>query len=533
MSPLADLAIRSSVILLIGLGAACLLRHRSAALRHAVLASAIAAAAAVGPLGVLLPGWHLPNAAAAPVEQVQSAPAIPAVSIGRTSEDQAAEGGTALLPLVATVWAAGFVAFGAMLLLGLWRLARITARAAPVRDDRWLRAAGQVAAEYGLNRRVRLRQTDAADLLATWAVFRPCILLPAHATGWSDDRVHAVLAHELAHVRRHDWIVQIGAELVRAIYWFNPLLWLACTWLRRESEQASDDAVLELGVAAHDYAGHLVDLARTCRRSGSRWAPAMTMARRSTLEGRIAAMLNPRLDRTVLSRPAVAVTCVLMLALALPVAALRGAQDEPLPLTGTVYDVTGAVLPGVHVTLEGAGQVKWQTRTAADGRFEFSPVQAGRYALEVSMMGFRPLRQDIALERARDWDRAITLQVGELSETVSVQASRVVTGPARPEEPRRVRVGGNIRVPQKVHHVNPTYPVSMREAAREGKVLIDAVIGIDGAVHAARVLSAHVHPDFAAAALDAVREWRFTPTLLNGDPVEVRMTVTVEFGLAD
>jgi TonB family protein len=244
-------------------------------------------------------------------------------------------------------------------------------------------------------------------------------------------------------------------------------------------------------------------------------------------------MLNPRLDRTVLSQPAAAVTCLLMLALALPVAVVRGAQDAPLPLTGTVYDVTGGVLPGVHVTLEGSGEVKWQTRTAADGRFEFPPLQGGRYALEVSMIGFRPLRQDVALEREQDWDRAITLQVGELSETVSVQASRVVTGPARPEEPRRVRVGGSIRVPQKVQHVNPVYPSSMREAGREGRVLIDAVIGIDGAVHAARVLSAHVHPDFAAAALDAVREWRFTPTLLNGDAVEVRMTVTVDFSLSD
>jgi TonB family protein len=533
MSLLIDLALRSSAVLLMGLTAAALLRHRSAALRHAVLASTIAAAAAVGPLGVLLPGWHLPKAGAAPVEQAQTvARTISSATVGTSPEDRVAAGGISLLPLAAVAWAVGFVVFAAVLLGALWRLARITARAAPMREQRWLQLAAQVSAEYGRTRQVTLLQTDAADLLATWGVLRPCILLPAHATTWSDGRVHAVLAHELAHVRRHDWIVQIGADLVRAVYWFNPLLWLACTRLRRESEQASDDAVLALGVSPHDYAGHLIALARTCRPAGSRWAAAMTMARRSTLEGRIAAMLNPRLDRTVLSRRAVALTCGLMLALALPIAALRGAQDAPLPLTGTVYDVTGGVLPGVHVTLGGAGQVTWQTTTAADGRFEFPPVQAGQYALEVSMMGFRPLRQDVALERARDWDRAITLQVGELTETVSVQASRAVTGPVQPE-PRLVRVGGNIRVPQKVHHVNPTYPVSMQEAAREGKVLIDAVIGIDGAVHAARVLTAQVHPDFAAAALDAVREWRFTPTLLNGNAVEVRMTVTVDFSLAD
>jgi hypothetical protein len=54
---------------------------------------------------------------------------------------------------------------------------------------------------------------------------------------WPDERVHVVLCHELAHIRRHDWLVQIGAEAVRTVLWFNPLIWIACTRLRRESEQ--------------------------------------------------------------------------------------------------------------------------------------------------------------------------------------------------------------------------------------------------------------------------------------------------------
>lgn len=59
------------------------------------------------------------------------------------------------------------------------------------------------------------------------------------------------------------------------------------------------------------------------------------------------------------------------------------------------------------------------------------------------------------------------------------------------------------------------------------------MIGRDGHVASARVLSAQVHPDFAAAALDAVRQWRFTPTLLNGKAVDVVMTVSVTFKLAN
>jgi TonB family protein len=146
--------------------------------------------------------------------------------------------------------------------------------------------------------------------------------------------------------------------------------------------------------------------------------------------------------------------------------------------------------------------------------------------------GFRPLYQEVELAHARDWDRAITLQVGELSETVSVSERRVAPS-AEPEGPRRVRVGGNIRAPRKVHNVFPVYPPAMRDAGREGVVPVEAVIGVDGLVHSSRVLSSQVHPEFATAALDAVRQWRFGPTLLNGDPVEVRITVSVEFSLRD
>ena len=73
----------------------------------------------------------------------------------------------------------------------------------------------------------------------------------------------------------------------------------------------------------------------------------------------------------------------------------------------------------------------------------------------------------------------------------------------------------------------------VRAAGRDGVVPIEAIIGRDGTVNTVRVLTAQVHPDFAIAAVDAVRQWRFSPTLLNGAPVEVVMNVSVTFNLAD
>jgi protein TonB len=90
-------------------------------------------------------------------------------------------------------------------------------------------------------------------------------------------------------------------------------------------------------------------------------------------------------------------------------------------------------------------------------------------------------------------------------------------------------VGGTVRQPQKVYDVKPVYPQLALISRVEGVVIIEATIGADGRVVNARVLrTAHL---LDSAALEAVRQWEFTPTLLNGVPVPVIMTVTVAFQL--
>jgi TonB family protein len=553
---LLDLTIRSSMILLAAFAASTLLRRHSAALRHWVLAAGVFCTAAVLPLSLVLPAWDVPLPAAA---ATQLAPAlVPAASRSASlpldeprgrlaSVVRSAEASrygvvqTALAPararqVIVIVWGIGFAVGAAMLLAGLGRLVRIASRAEPLRDGRWPRLVEQVSAAYGLRRPIALLQTDAPEMLATWGLFRPSVLLPAHAGGWSEERARVVLCHELAHIRRRDWFVQISAEALRTVYWFNPLLWMACSRLRRESEQACDDVVLDAGVPAREYAAHLLDLARSCRRSTPTWASAMPIARPSTLERRIAAMLNPRLNREVLTRRAVVITLVALLAVTLPTAAFRAAaQIAPRALSGSVYDPSGAVLPQVDVTLEDAQQVKWRATTDASGRFEFASVSPGRYVLDASLLGFGSLRHEFELRKAGDWAQAITLEVGTLKETITVTAPRA-TGPRPPSRAGSgapLRVGGNIRVPRKLVDVRPVYPQAMRDAGLEGVVPMEAVIDRDGAVLSVRVLSAQVHPEFAMAAVEAVRQWRFDPTLLNGERVEVVMTVSVQFSLAD
>ena len=245
-------------------------------------------------------------------------------------------------------------------------------------------------------------------------------------------------------------------------------------------------------------------------------------------------MLNPTIDRRVPTRLfRVAAAVLLLLAASAAAVRLTAQQAGPAPLQGTVYDSSGAVLPGVEMTLVNEQGVRWSTPTDGGGKFEFAPIGAGKYVLEARVPGFRNFRQDVVLDRENDWKKAITLQVGELQETIQVTARRPAQLTPPPASSGIVRVGGNIKAPTKVLDVHPVYPASMQAAGLEGVVKLDVLIATDGTVASVRIASAQVHPAFAASAVAAVKQWKFTPTLLNGQPVEVEMTASVAFNLTD
>lgn len=541
MTVLGTLAVRVAAVLVAALLAHRLLHRQSAALRHAVLASGLAAALAVLPLGLIVPSWHVGLPAdlrampSAPITDggtpvAPPATPVPAPVAAPLREDLPNASWTTWL---AALWATGSLVSALGLLGGLVRVRRLARRAVPA-EAPWPQLAAEAAAQAGLRRPVRLLVGGSPHVLATWGVVRPRVLLPAHAAGWPAGRARVVLCHELAHIRRGDWLVQMMAEGLRAAFWFNPLTWMVCARLRRDSEQACDDVVLGSGVPAGAYAAHLLDIARSCR-APRMWAAVTPMARPSTLERRIVAMLNTDLNRQALRPRMLGIAAAALLALALPIAALDASpQAGPATLSGVVYDSTGGVLPQVALTLEDPQEVKWTATTDATGRFEFTAVAPGRHRLQASLPGFKTLQHEFTLASPRDWTQAFTLQVGTLQETISVREKRP-TAAARPaaDASAPVRVGGNIKPPRKLKDRKPVYPTSMRDAGLEGIVPIDALIGKDGTVVSVRVVSAQVHPEFAIAAIDAVRQWIFSPTLLNGDAIEVWMTVSVRFSLED
>jgi TonB family protein len=548
-----DSTLKVSAILALALAVSWLLRWRSAALRHWVLAAACCGALLVPVVELLVPAWDVPFALATPMvrtagQETMAVDARPAPKTVAPTSSRAvswisprrAESrvfGATVLAWVSWLWIAGAAGSFTVLVAGLGRLARLASEAEPVASARWRTTAAAAAREHGVRRRIRLLAGDHPALLVTWGYRRPIVLVPASAASWPDDRVRAVLSHEMAHIQRDDWLILLVAEMLRALYWFNPLVWIACRRLRQESEQACDDAVLRGGVEAPAYASHLLDVARSFGRHRRSWVPAPAMLRSSSLERRIGAMLNPRLNRHPVTRRARLATVVAALVLTAGVAGFQAAAQMFGRISGSVVDATGRTIAnGTLVVTSLGNQAKHEVRSDAGGHFDFVGLPYGTYLLEASAAGFAPFREELTVA-ATPLQRTVLLHVGSLTETITISGPGGAPGWRRPFEEPPARdltrcvagpSGGTIEQPVKIRDVTPAYPAALYDAGVEAQLVLDARIGTDGAIRDVRAVSP-AHPDFEAAAIEAVRQWRFTQTLLNCVPIEVSMTVHVNF----
>ncbi len=536
-----ELLIRVSLILAGAWMLAAALRRRPAALRHWVLVSGILCAAFAPAMTALAPAWHLPTrplaadrsaaeVAAAPRPVTSGPPTVEEISIASPPRRRTIDVGAAAV----WIWLGGAGVGLLGLAAGLARLAWIRAHAAPLRDPLWSELHDEVARAYGLSRRAEILQTN-LPLLVTWGARSPKILVPPGAADWPRDRIRVVLAHELAHIARGDWAMQLAAEIVRAAYWCNPLAWVVCRRARIESEHACDDAVLNLGIPGSDYASHLLDLARSMR--GAAWVPAQAIVRPSSLERRVAAMLNVRVNHAPSSRAGRFATTAAIVLLTMLAAGFSAAQNTTI-LTGTLVDQLGGVLPNVPVLLTDlATNAKHEVRSDRTGHYEFVGLPSGDYLLTIRALGFAPVEQRISLTGAT-LRRDMTMRLGAVQETIFVvdappspmpDAKRAIV-PRKPRPPAEPCtgdcVGGNLGPPLKVKDVKPLFPDSLKGIG--GVVALKGIIDSTGHVSNLQVVG-DANPDLAQAAINAVSQWEFEPTRLDGQVVETEMNVSVTF----
>ncbi|MBI1328390.1 MAG: hypothetical protein GC166_00650 [Alphaproteobacteria bacterium] len=270
---------------------------KTAALRHLVWVTAFIAMLAVPVVAFIAPSpivvhrqatIAMAEPVAAPATTLKDAAAVlPQNALPSRAQPSSAPVHVLNLADIASalfaLWAMGAGFAGARLLFGAIGINALTMNSAPF-------------ARAGLEdfaRRCELRMSGDNSGPVTWGFIRPVVLLPCDAAHWTNEKLRPVLLHELAHVRRLDCLSQLLAQLACTVYWPNPLVWLAARALSREAEVAADDAVIGAGVRPSDYAGALVAIAAQFRESRLASASLVPMARRSSLEARVTAILSP------------------------------------------------------------------------------------------------------------------------------------------------------------------------------------------------------------------------------------------------
>jgi beta-lactamase regulating signal transducer with metallopeptidase domain len=364
---LLELFIKSAVIIV----AASLLnrafRRISAAKRHFIWAGAFGALLLLPLTKFVKPHWALflekPERAAVihpgPIVELETVTEpLPALLPATPAKAQFHLPGWRNMVIV--VWFAGSALVISYRLLGSIHLAMLKRRSTMINDRRFDNLMRNAVSEFSIKRPIASRFATDARVPFTWGILRPVLLFPPDCSLWSDERFLAALRHELAHIARNDYLVRLISQFVTALYWPNPLVWLAGSSLRSSQEQACDDRVLRLGTPAEDYATLLFESAKVLANGDARTRYALAMARPSTLESRVVAIVDDTRDRRPAGRFA-AFGAIPFVAVSLGVSAFAQLQNNAPAPPGKepISDVPG----GLPRTVDEPGALRRKAKT--------------------------------------------------------------------------------------------------------------------------------------------------------------------------
>jgi len=571
--------------------AAVLLATRSPRIRYA--AGCAAMLVVLGAFGVTLVRL-LPESVHN--SRIGRPPAFPAWNVAAETEPPSpwSTGLQAAVPWLAPLWIAGVWLFylgQAAGWVSVWRMRRRGVCCAP---ERWQNELARLRAALRLSRPVRLMESCLADVPVVLGHFRPLILIPAGVlAGLPAEQVEAILTHELAHIRRYDYLVNAVQRLVEGLLFYHPAVWWISRVIRNERENCCDDVVVAMSGNAHEYARALTALEQN-RWSGCEPAVAATGG---ILVKRIRRLLYPQGPNgtwTPLVALAFLVATTVAVLVARPAAPAQGnsapSQVQVAETETTRYakwlnedvvyiidDAERAAFKKLTTDTERDKFIEqfWQRRDpvqpgVAENEFKEEHYRRIAYANEhyaADVPGWKTDRGHIYIVYGppdeidahptgggpggfppypfEDWRYRHIDQVGNdiafhftdplLNGEYHLfnPLQRLHPSPENQagQAPGRVRVGAKVQEANLITQGNPSYPPLARQARIQGVVRFTIVIGKDG--HVANVELVSGHPLLVDAAKDAVRQWVYKPTLLNGEPVEVVTQVDVNFQLSE
>ncbi|MEP6509654.1 MAG: M56 family metallopeptidase, partial [Gemmatimonadales bacterium] len=275
---------------------------------------------------------------------------------------------------IAIVWA-----LGTLILVG--RLARAHIVARRVVKHSYLTRQPNIE-------RVPVRFSADVELPFTYGLRNPVIVLPSDADSWDEAQMKATLMHEAAHAKRADGVALLVTQLIVALYWWHPIVWVAARAAAADRERACDDAVLREGMRASDYGQCLLAHADTMAAWKSSPLATVMFGHSAGIGSRVAALLDPAIDRS------------------------SGARPKLIVVAGVVGLVVlvGAAAPQ---NLESAGDVGMPPAVVTQSVGRAATARANRPALVtasiVPVANFAPASSDATVCRqAKDWHQART-----------------------------------------------------------------------------------------------------------------------------
>lgn len=383
------------------------------------------------------------------------------------------------IPYLLPLWGSGVLLFLLRLNVGLLvaRRMALSASLAVARDQGELFQS--VVRRLGVSRPVRLLRSASVQVPVVIGWLRPVVLLPLNSlAGLSTTQIEAIFAHEIAHIRRHDYLVGVLQSIVEALLFYHPAVWWISRQIRKERELCCDDAAVQVTGSAVTYAQALYLLAE--RRLT---APAVTL---STHGGFLTMRIKRLLHRHDPVQPTAAVSALALMLIATGIG-FHTVQAQRLSPTST----SQAALRIAEV----AGKHSFISTIPVDA----PPLLLAKVA--------PPAQPE--------------LHPVELS---SLAASAVEEDKPKPRAVSPGAMAGNI-----LTKVAPEYPAEARAAGVQGAVVLKAVISKEGDVKELQVVSGP--EQLYKSATDAVRQWKYKPYLLNGQPTEVETTITVNYSI--
>lgn len=362
-------ALRGAPLLLMAGVATFALRRSSAATRHLFWLVAIAAMLVLPALSASLPAWRVTVLPAAVVETpapglpvvtyVEGAapavatafadePAVAPISSGVPLEIEAPAPPRDWGQLAFLFWTIGATLVALPMLVGRIRVWTLARSGRPATSGPWSALASTLPGSLGLAGRVRVLISERASMPMAFGVLKPTVLLPADASHWPFERRRDVLLHELAHVARRDCLTQLISQAACALYWFDPLVWIAARALRGERERACDDAVVRAGARPSEYATHLLEVARDLRVPRAASLATVCMARRSQLSERLLAILDERRSRRTVSRRFAVPAWIIATLVVIPASAFVPAARD----LGISPIIVSAIVPSEGIVAE-------------------------------------------------------------------------------------------------------------------------------------------------------------------------------------